>query len=180
MKNPPAQSLQCFLLLRVCDTVRLRLCRQCAAVCLDCPAPRCFQFDSGCLGGAPVLQDVRTEPLKRGCGCCLRGVLCLPVSLRLCRDCEFFTICGVIRTQVEAVLRAPVCPETQFLPQAELCVLDVQLQDGCLCAVFDLTASIHAAVLQPVQLPVLAAPCLPDCSPFGGLPLYPELAGHHT
>ena len=86
MKNPPAQSLQCYLLLRVCDTVRLRLCRQCAAVCLDCPAPRCFQFDSGQLSGAPVLQDVCTEPLKKGCGCCLRGTLCLPVCLRLCRD----------------------------------------------------------------------------------------------
>ena len=180
MKNPPAQSLQCYLLLRVCDTVRLRLCRQCAAVCLDCPAPRCFQFDSGQLSGAPVLQDVCTEPLKKGCGCCLRGTLCLPVCLRLCRDCEFFTVEGVLRTQVEALLRTPFCLGMQFLPQAELCVLDVQLQDGCLCAVFDLTASIHAAVLQPVQLPVLAASCAPDCSPFFNLPLYPELAGHPT
>ena len=58
--------------------------------------------------------------------------------------------------------------------------VEIQLQDGCLCAVFDLAASIHAAVLQPVQLPVLAASCAPDCSPFFNLPLYPELAGHHT
>ena len=178
MKRPPAQSMQCYLLLRVCDTIRLRLCRQCAVVALSCPTPCCFQFESGCLAGSPVLEDVCLTPLKQHCGCCLNATFCLPVSLRLCRDCEFFTVTGTIRTPVQAALRTPQSPGMQYIPQVELCIQDVQLQDGCLCAIFDLTATIYAAALQPVQLPVLCTPCAPDCSPFFDLPLYPELTGH--
>lgn len=178
MMNPPAQGLNTYLMLRVSDTVRLRMRHQCATLVSCDPAPHCFQFDSGALNGAPEVRNVCLTPMRGGCGCCLDAQLCLPVCLRLMRECEFFTVAGSLPVPIQAALRCPCpCPcPLQFFPQVDLCILDVQLSGGCLCVVFDLTATLYAACLEPVQLPVVCAPrCVPDCTPFFNMPLYPEL-----
>lgn len=177
MMNPPAQGLNTYLLLRVTDTIRLRCRRQCSILSTSCPTPHCFQFENGHLCGAPTLQDVCLTPARGGCGCCLDATLCLPLCLHLMRECECLSVTGSVSMQVQALLRCSCCTPLQFVAQAEVCVCDVQLQDGCLCVVYDITVTIYAACLSPVQLPVLCAPscCAPDCSPFFNKPLYPEL-----
>lgn len=175
MNHPSAPNAPCFLLPRICDTVRLRFCRQCAAITLSDPAPCCFQFESGCLCAAPQLEELRLMPQRNCCGACLHGTLCLPVSLRLCKDCEAFTLYGMIRLPVQTTLRTMHAPGMQYIVQAELCLADVQTQDGCLCALFDLTATLYAVQLQPVHLPVSCAPCPPERPPYFNLPLYPQL-----
>lgn len=174
MTNSPSQGLCTYLLLRITDTIRIRMRRQSAVLATTCPLPACFQFESGHLCGAPELSQVCLSPMRGGC--CLEARLCLPVSLCLQSECTCHTVTGTLALPVNAVLRTACCTPLQFFPQAEVCICDVQLQDGCLCVFFDITLTLYAACLAPVQLP---APCVPacalDCSPFFNLPLYPEL-----
>ncbi|MGI5885473.1 MAG: hypothetical protein ACOX83_11025 [Candidatus Spyradocola sp.] len=175
MKNPPAKGLNTYLLPCVRDIVRLRPGRQCACLRTREPIPPCFQFEGGHLCGAPALQDVCLTPAH--CGSCLTGQLCLPLCLCLLCDCERRNLLGTVLVPIEALLRDSACTPMQFVVQAEACVLDAQVQDGCLCVYFDLMLTLYAACLAPVQLAAACPPacCAPDCSPYFNLPLYPEL-----
>ena len=175
MKNPPATGLNTYLLPCVHDIVRLRLSRQCACLRTCEPIPPCFQFDGGHLCGAPALQDVVLRPAP--CGSCLTGQLCLPMCLCLCCECERRSVFGSVLLPIEAMLRASSCAPAQFVAQADVCVCDAQMQDGCLCVFFDLMLTLYAACLPPVQLQGACPPacCAPDCAPYFNLPLYPQL-----
>lgn len=155
MKNPPAKGLNTYLLPCVHDIVRLRLSRQCACLRTCEPIPPCFQFDGGHLCGAPALQDVLLRPAP--CGSCLTGQLCLPMCLCLCCECERRNVFGSVLLPIEAMLRASSCAPAQFVAQADVCVCDAQMQDGCLCVFFDLMLTLYAACLTPCSSRARAA-----------------------
>ena len=181
MTNSPAQGLCTYLLLRVTDVVRLRMRRQSALLATTCALPPCFQFESGHLCGAPEVRSASLSPLRAG-SCCLEAQLCLPVCLCLQHECSRCAVTGTLTLPVNAVLRSPCGAPLQFFPQAEVCICDVQLQEGCLCVFFDIALALYAACLAPVQLSAACAQpcacacaCPPDCAPYFNLPLYPEL-----
>mgnify|MGYP000049005786 FL=1 len=99
------------------------------------------------------------------------------MCLCLCCECERRNVFGSVLLPIEAMLRASSCAPAQFVAQADVCVCDAQMQDGCLCVFFDLMLTLYAACLTPVQLQGACPPacCAPDCAPYFNLPLYPQL-----
>lgn len=174
MTKPPVQGLNTYLLLRVVDTIRMRMRCQSAPLFTNCNLPSCFQFNSGHLCGSPTINDICLTPTRGGC--CLDATLLLPVSLNLMRECDCCTIGGTISLPIQAMLRCSCSTPLQFVPQADICITDVHMAAGALCVVFDITLTIFSACLSPVQLPVMCAPvCNNDCGPIFNMPLYPQL-----
>ena len=166
----------CCLLPRICESVTLRLDAKCARICLPQPLPADARFCSGYLSGGPALQNLSFCPTHAGHGCRLDAQLHLPVCLCFNCGCEQISRTGCITLPIQALLRTKADTGLQYIPQAELCIRSVFVENGFLCAEFDLRLCIYAVRLQPIQLPApCTAPDAPDCAPYFHLPLYPEL-----
>ena len=166
----------CCLLPRICESVSLRPDSKCASVCLSQPLPDNAGFSCGMLHSAPSLENLFLCPLHAGHGCRLDAQLHLPVCLCFHCGCELISRTGCITLPIQALLRTKSFSALQYIPQAELCIRNIFVQNGCMCAKFDLQLCIYAVRWQPVQLSApCAAPESSDCTPYFHLPLYPEL-----
>ena len=164
-----------YLLPRICETVPLRLSCKTAPLCLSCPLPGDVSFVSGALNAPAQLQALTLCPTKAGYGCKLTAQLHLPVCLHFACGCETIFRTGCIQLSIQALLRTPSSAALQYIPQAELCLRNVFMQDNSFCAEFDLGLCLYAVQMQPVQLCIPCPESKPDCTPFFNLPLYPEL-----
>lgn len=175
MPNASSEKPACYLLPRICESIPLRLACKTAPLCLSCPLPTGACFSHGCLNAPPTLEDISLTPTHAGHGCKLTAQLHLPVCAHFLCGCECHCRTGCIQLPIQALLRTPENAALHYIPQAELRIRNVFLQNGCLCAEFDLRLCLYAVQLQPVTLCIACTEPKPDCTPFFNLPLYPEL-----
>ena len=157
-----------YLLMRILDTVPIRLCREKQLLSICRPLPECFRLEHAHLSGSPYLTDQRFSP--RNCGTNLSATLHLPLHVVLLTPCGKENIEGEICIPICAVLRCKGCGNEQIIPQACVRVLDACLDCGGLCLTMDVEITLYVARLVPASLPY---PPMPENNVPGRAPSLP-------
>ncbi len=136
---------------------------------------RCADFLSATAGPCVTLRQATVEPLRNGCGCCVRAEMSVPVTLLVCTGGCNATCTGEICLPVEGILRKSNGILPELVAQANVTIRQGCIQGGYARLWVDYTAEIYGICQRAVRIPVLG-PCdaACDCLPFFNLPLYPR------
>ncbi len=165
-----------YLLLRILDTVPIRLCRRREILQTCRPLPDCFRLDNACLSGSAYLTDRR---FSNRCGNVnFSASLHLPLCVTLITSCGRQCVEGEICLPVCAILRCSGHGNEQILPEVSIYVHDARRDCGGLSLCLDIDVTLYVTCLTPAALSCTQVPaCSPAPRPCP-LPLYPELPFH--